>query len=117
MAVEVLKVLADVFVDNNPYDDDINLVKLLNAADSHIHSVTSSAKSPAYNKEYLEHRVKEIQVEYSSFVRVTSWPGVYTYRHSICNVHTTSCICITKIRIICTHPYSLSQTKIIPSID
>ena len=73
MAIEILKVLADVFVDNDPYRDDVNLVKLLNAADSHIHSVTSSAQSPpSYSEEYLDHRVKEIRVQYSSFVRVIS---------------------------------------------
>ena len=64
LAIEVLKVLADVFVVEDPYRDDVNLVKLLNASESlTVHpAATGSTLPTTYSEDYLKHRVKEILV-------------------------------------------------------
>ena len=64
--MKVLEIIADIFVDEDPYHGDVDLVKLLNMADCDQHHAFDATTGPgmtaAGSEEFLKHRVTEIKV-------------------------------------------------------
>ena len=64
--MKILEIIADIFVDEDPYHGDVDLVKLLNMADCDQHRAydvtTGPGMTAAGSKDFLKHRVTEIKV-------------------------------------------------------
>ena len=60
-ALKVMELIADIFVDEDPYGGDVDLVKLLNMTDQQAFDISTGVIAVG-SEDFLKHRVTEIKV-------------------------------------------------------